>query len=70
VVASVESAKSAYQSPTYEQSQEEAFGVVPNNREFLAEHYVKVFENQSSDFLISPKKSGKSRRWNLVGTNG
>ena len=28
-----------------------AFGVVPNDRGFLAEHYVYVFENQSSDFL-------------------
>ncbi|HLW82742.1 MAG TPA: hypothetical protein VKS20_11970 [Candidatus Acidoferrales bacterium] len=28
-----------------------ALGVLPNAREFLAEHSVQVFENQSSDFL-------------------
>jgi len=37
-----------------------AFGLVPNAREFLAEHYVYVFENQSADFLVSRKVFEKS----------
>jgi hypothetical protein len=39
-----------------------AFGVVPNDREFLAEHYVWL-KTSHPIFLISPKKFDKSHRW-------